>query len=442
LYTSDTYSPYREVNLRYIDSLIKRNPGLVDAAIRMHQAGEIPPNTYLLDLDAHRKNARAIVSEARKNKVSNYFMSKQIGRNPIICHAVIQEGMDGIVAVEAQEAKSLHRYGIRIGHVGHLVQSPVHDIDYILSMRPEVWTVYSLENAKVVSDRARKTNRTQNLLVQPIGKDDLFFDTMTGGIPEEKLVDAVRRINDFPNVRVVGTTSFPCMMYDVGLKRVRPISNFHTAVRAAKRLQSELGIEITQVNVPAHSHASTMKIIAENGGTHGEPGTGVSGASPWQIFEEQPEIPAFVYVTEVSHRLGDKLYVHGGGMDFPGGGYGIFPDGSVWNTGTDIQMQAMVGSSLSGASSNRLKAKHPGQDPFNYNLTLFPGEHEFPVGDTVVYGFSLPQVFTTRAWHAVVNGIEDNNPVLLGIFDQANNLVDKNGHLLGEKAVVELLSKI
>ena len=439
MYTSAAFdSLTRDISIRYMDNLIRRNPLLIEAAISLHRSHQIPPNTYLLDLDAHQKNARAITREAERYGVSNYFMSKQIGRNPIVCRAVINEGIKGVVAVESQEARSLHRYGVKIGHVGHLVQIPLCDTEYVMSMEPEVWTVYNYENAVTVSKIAEKKRRVQNLLVQPVAKDDLMFATMTGGIEEEKFVEEVKKIAQLTSVKVVGTTSFPCLMYDLGQHKVRPISNFYTAVRAAGRLQSELGLEVKQINVPGHSEAATMEIIAKNGGTHGEPGSGVSGGLPWQVFEDQPEIPAFVYVTEVSHSLGNRLFVHGGGMNFPGGGYGVFPDGSLWVSGTDIAMDTLVGSSR--GTAKRVKAKFPGSDPFNYNLTLFPdSEQSFIVGDTVVYGFSLPQIFTTRAWHAVVAGVQQNNPRLLGIFDQGNNLVDSHGHLLGEEKVKEIL---
>lgn len=426
-----------------MDTLVKRNPGLIDAAIRLHQSGQIPPNTYLLDLDAHRRNARAVAREAKKNKVSLYYMSKQVGRNPLICKAVLSEGFRGVVAVEVQCANSLHRYGIRIGHVGHLVQPPVHDIDYVLGMNPEVWTVYSVDNARVLSERAQKLGRVQNVLVQPVARKDLFFDTMSGGIPEENIVEEVKKIMKLPGVKVVGTTSFPCLLYNLATRKVEPISNFHTVVRAGERLEKELGLKITQINVPGTNHASNMKVIAENGGTHAEPGNGVSGTNTEHVFDEDaPEIPAFTYISEVSHRLGDKLYTQGGGMSFSGGGWGLYPDGKLWVGGTDIAMDALVGSSVKQAISNRVKAKYPGMDPFNYNLTLFPGARNFSVGDTVLFGFCVLQIFVTRAWHAVVEGVEDNNPRLLGIFDQGNNLVDRHGRLLGEKAVRSLLEKI
>jgi predicted amino acid racemase len=426
-----------------MDSLVKRNPGLVEAAVMLHQSGQIPPNTYLFDLDAHRKNARVIVREAKKNGISLYYMSKQVGRNPLVCKAVLGEGFRGVVAVEVQCANSLHRYGIRIGHVGHLVQPPAHDIEYVLGMDPEVWTVYSLENATLVSRRAEKMGRVQKVLVQPVAGTDLFFDTMSGGIPEENIVEEVRKINALPGVKVVGTTSFPCLLYSLATRKVEPISNFHTVVRVAERLQKELGIEVSQINAPGNNYASNMKLIAENGGTQAEPGNGVSGANSEHVFDaEQPEIPAFTYVSEVSHQLGEKLYTQGGGMSHSGGGWGTFPDGKLWVGGTDIAMDAIVGSSPKQAIANRVEAKYPGMDPFNYNLTLFPGKRHFSVGDTVLFGFCVLQVFVTRAWHAVVEGIEDDNPRLLGIFDQGDNLIDRHGRPLGDKAALKLLDGV
>jgi predicted amino acid racemase len=431
----------KDVNVRYLDAVIRRNPGLIDAAIQFHRSGQIPPNTYLLDLDAFRANARATSEEARRHSVSLYYMTKQIGRNPLIADGVVKEGFRGVVCVDVQCAKTLHRYGVTIGHVGHLVQIPAGDIDYVLDMEPEVWTVYGVENAKLISKRAEKRNKKQKLLVQPVGAHDLFFECMAGGIPEADVVKAVAEINDLPGVEVVGTTSFPCLMFDTVHMDVRPISNFHTAVKAARELEEKLGIEISQINVPGSTGASTMKTISAAGGTHGEPGTSVCGANASQLFTEEPEIPGFVYVTEVSHTLGEKLYLHGGGLAHAGGGYGTYDD-KFWVGGPGLDMQALVGNSFDSAVANRVRAKPPIADPFNYNLTLLPEGRTYHAGDTAVYGFSSPQIFTTRGWHAVVEGVKENRPRLLGIFDQGDNLIDRHGRLLGEKAVKDIIEKI
>jgi predicted amino acid racemase len=431
----------KDVNDNYLRSLIRRNPALIEAAVSFHQRGEIPPNTYVLDLDTHRRNGKATTDEAAKFGIALYFMSKAIGWNPIVTKSVIDQGFLGAVAVESQGAKVLHKHGIKVSHVGHLVQIPVHDIDYILSMEPEVWTVYSVENARAVSEVARRRGRIQNLLIRPVGREDIFYETMSGGIPENQVVDAVKKINSFEGVRVVGTTSFPCMLYDVGKRKIVVVPNFETAVRAARTLESQLGMEITQINTPGNNNLSAMKIIAENGGTHGEPGVGVSGANTLNAMTEQVEIPAFVYVSEISHWLNEKLYAHGGGLNVPGGGWGLYPDGSLWGGGNSINLSALVGSTSASAISNVVKVKNPGKDPHNYNITLLPEDKKFSVGDAVIFGFVPPQVFVSRAWHVVVSGLEDNNPQLVGIFDQGNNLIDKHGHLLGNDALNSLMKK-
>jgi hypothetical protein len=147
-------------------------------------------------------------------------------------------------------------------------------------------------------------------------------------------------------------------------------------------------------------------------------------------------------VTEVSHLLGDKVYAHGGGMAFPGGGWGLLPDGTLWEGGNSIAMDALVGRDLASGRSTRLRSVLSSADPFNYNLPLELGGKTAAVGDTVAYGFITPQVFVSRGWNAVVEGISDNNPRLLGVFDQGGHLVDSKGRPLGEKAVEDILQKV
>ncbi|HUW10604.1 MAG TPA: hypothetical protein VM537_12805, partial [Anaerolineae bacterium] len=43
---------------------------------------EVPPNSYLLDLDAIQENARLIKQAADRAGLSVYPMTKQVGRNP------------------------------------------------------------------------------------------------------------------------------------------------------------------------------------------------------------------------------------------------------------------------------------------------------------------------------------------------------------------------
>lgn len=50
----------------YLQRLIERNPRLMEIAIKLHQDGRIPPNTWLIDLDAIAENARALSAEASR----------------------------------------------------------------------------------------------------------------------------------------------------------------------------------------------------------------------------------------------------------------------------------------------------------------------------------------------------------------------------------------
>ena len=42
----------------FLEALRRRNPGLIEQAIALHQAGAIPANSYVIDLDAVTGNAK------------------------------------------------------------------------------------------------------------------------------------------------------------------------------------------------------------------------------------------------------------------------------------------------------------------------------------------------------------------------------------------------
>ena len=58
----------------------------------------------------------------------------------------------------------------------------------------------------------------------------------------------------------------------------------------------------------------SQMMIAAAGGTHGEPGHGLTGTTPYHAgHPDAEERPGYLYVSEVSHNLGDKAYCYGGG---------------------------------------------------------------------------------------------------------------------------------
>jgi len=86
-------------NVRYLDTVVQKNPNLIEFAAELHQQNLVPVNTFVMDLDAHVHNAKSMITEARRFGIKLYYMSKQIARNPIITQAVLNTGFEGVVTV-------------------------------------------------------------------------------------------------------------------------------------------------------------------------------------------------------------------------------------------------------------------------------------------------------------------------------------------------------
>ena len=104
---------------------LDRNPAMLDAAIRLHQEGAIPPSTHLIDLDAVANNASVIAEAARRFNLMAFAMTKQDGHEPHMTRLVLDRGFDGVTAVEAMQAFRIHRYDFPLANVGHTSHCPV-----------------------------------------------------------------------------------------------------------------------------------------------------------------------------------------------------------------------------------------------------------------------------------------------------------------------------
>ena len=428
----------------FLDLHARRNPGLIRVAVELHQSGQIPPNVVVMDLDAIKQNAIVERKEADRFGVSNYFMTKEFGRNPLVSKTISDNGIEKAVAIDIEEVKCLHRYGIPVGHVGHLSQVPTGDIEYVVGeVSPEVITVFSVEKAKQISDVAAKLGKSQDLLIRVVGKGDFFYPYQHGGIPAERVVELAHKIGEFRNIRIVGVTSFPCTRYNILRQRVEPVSNLSTILKAAAKLQEENKMEIKQVNAPGDTSAPVMEILADavksyGYPAYGEPGNGLTGTTPWHYFADLPELPAWVYVSEVSHLYGNNAYAYGGGLSGANLMLGFWTD--IFH---QFYMYAFVGRDPDTIVQRKVLAEPAGY--IDYYGTLVPGQFgdvEMAVGDTVVYGFRI-QVFASRAKVAVVKGIQKGKPELLGIFDRCGNMLDKKTETpLNVEHVRETMSKI
>jgi len=432
----------------FLENTIKYNPKLIQEAVRLHQAGRIPANTYLVDLDMVKRNARIMKKEADRYHIKLYFMSKQFNRNPLISHAIVKSGIPSAVAVETQGAKNLNRYGVPVGHVGHLVPIPKSEIEDILDMNPEVITIYGVEKAKQISEIAQKKDKVQDILLRIRDKDDIIWPNEEGGFSLNDIEKVYLEIIKYKGVRVSGLVSFPMFLYCEKTGKGQPTPNFFSVMLASKKLE-KLGANIKQINSPGDTSTKMIKIISENGGTHGEPGHGLIGTTPWHFYEKLPELPSMVYVNEISHFYGSKAYVFGGGfyVCYVSGANGFYYNFRKKNY--NWVPNALVGNSQENIFDKRVPVISESFLGHSYHATdyiseLYPEPGcELKVGDTVIYGFRA-QVFVTRSYVAVVKGIQSGDPKLFGVFDRANNLLDEKLYPIknGEEKVWELINQV
>jgi predicted amino acid racemase len=410
----------------FLERIRQRNPQLVRAATKLHQEGKIPANTWAIDLDVIAENAAILAQAARQHGLYTYVMTKQYARNPMVTRVAVARGLGAAVAVDVQCAKMLHRYGLPIGHVGHLNQIPRHEIAGVLAMKPEVFTVFSVEAAEAVSGEAVRRKSVQPILLRVVGDGDVFFEGQEGGVPEEELEATARRIAGLRGVRIVGTVSFPCIRYNPTRDViVEPTPNMRTIVRAAKRLK-ELGFEISQINAPGNTSSETFKMIAEAGGTHAEPGHGLLGTTPNHAFRDGlPERPSYVYVTEVSHFVGGEAYCFGGGF---------------WS---DIYDPTFVSNALVGRDPDsivdRLVKSVPSKPIIDYHGVL-ASRVGISIGDTVLFGFRT-QMQMTRSQVAVLQGVQSGQPAVVGLFDHAGTMIDPGRVPVGMKEAKERIAR-
>jgi predicted amino acid racemase len=376
----------------FVDSLARRNPKLIEAALELHARGEIPPATFVVDLEQVDRNAGLLAERAASAGIGLYFMSKQLGRNPVIASRVA-ESIPSAVAVELDEALVLDRVGVRIGHLGHLVQVPSHSVDLALSLQPEVVTTFSVEKAEQLAAAARRIGREQAVLLRVRGPNDRFYAGQEGGIGIADLERAWATIDGLEGLRAVGVTSFPA--FELSDREFAPTPNMET-LRAAASLLG--GVE--QVNAPGHTSAAVLPLLRRAGATQGEPGHALTGTTPLAAQRDTEEVPACCMVTEVSHLEDDRIAVFGG---------------AFYNRGN-----CLTGILDHGGTRRRLRACEFPTAAIDYYRHLRRDGATAAVGDPVLFAFRF-QAFTSRAKVAAVAGVAKEQPELLGLHDGLGN---------------------
>ena len=172
----------------FLDTLMRRNPAFIEAAMSLHQQGKIPANSYVLDLDTVEHNAKTFSETATKLGLKTFAMTKQVARHSGFCQALIRGGIARSVAVDMDCAVACHRAGLKTGHLGHLVQVPRGGVDYAASqIQPDYWTVFSHDKAKEAAEAAAKAGRVQNILARIQTQGDTFYRGHEGGFAAEDI---------------------------------------------------------------------------------------------------------------------------------------------------------------------------------------------------------------------------------------------------------------
>ncbi|MCJ7873913.1 alanine racemase [Phaeobacter sp. J2-8] len=395
----------------FLDVLMRRNPGFVEAAMALHQSGAIPPNSYVLDLDAVEANARIFTTEAAKHGLKTFAMTKQVGRHSGFCQAVMRGGIDRSVAVDMECAIACHRAGLKTGHLGHLVQVPGGDADFAAAqLQPDYWTVFSDDKAREAAEAAARAGRVQNLLARVQTEGDTFYRGHEGGFAASDICAVAERMDALDGGRFAGITTFPALLFDLERRKVRPTPNLTTLATTSEALAAA-GRGDIEINAPGTNSTVLLSALAEAGATQCEPGNALHGTTPLHAVEDLPEDPAVLYLTEVSHHHGGNAFCFGGGLYIDP----VFPK---------YEVRALVSSEPTSAATALAPVEIPDYSAIDYyGMIDATGSVKPKTGDTVVFGFR-GQAFVTRANIVGVSGVSTGAPRVTTIENIFGQRVD------------------
>lgn len=398
----------------FLDVLRRRNPRFIEATIALHQQGKLPPNTYVLDLDAVERNARLFTAVANRLGMKTFAMTKQVGRNSGFCQAVMRGGIDRSVAVDMTCARACTRAGLKTGHLGHLVQVSRFEAAMAANrLQPDYWTVFSEEKAAEAATASYHAGRTQNLLARIQTQGDIFYRGHEGGFQAEDIVSVAGQIDDLNGAHFSGITTFPALLFDHESGKVLPTPNLTTLSLTAELL-AKSGRRDIEINAPGTTSSVVLTALAQAGATQCEPGNGLHGTTPLHAIEDLPEDPAVLYLSEVSHCHGDSAYCFGGGLYIDP----VFPDYDV---------RAIVADTPTVSASAMARVEIPPPSAIDYYGMIDWSASTHPkIGDSVIFGFR-GQAFVTRAFTAGISGVSIGQPKVETIENSFGEAQDWQG---------------
>ncbi len=399
----------------FLQTLLRRNHRFVEAAVELHQAGRIPANSCVLDLDAIETNTSGLCAEARRLGLTVYAMTKQIGRAPSALSAMVSGGVDGFVAVDMPCARPVVRGGHNLGHLGHLVQVPRAETDEAAEMAPDYWTIFSANKAAEAAAAARRAGRVQRLLVRVFDEGDTFYPGHEGGVSLAELPDMIDRVSRLDGADFAGLTTFPALLFDSDSGGARLTPNVETLARAADIARSHPACPQTlAINAPGTTSTEVLEMLADAGATQVEPGHGLTGTTPLHAVRDLPEQPAVLYLSEVAH-------VHQGVPLCFGGGLYIDP---VFG---DYQVRAVVAHEPSEVATPPIPVDMPDPAAIDYYAPMHPeAQRTVSEGATVIFGFRV-QAFVTRNFVVGLSGVSAGRARVAGVCNGFGDEVDFGG---------------
>ncbi|WP_311678758.1 alanine racemase [Sneathia vaginalis] len=371
----------------FLKRLLDTNKAFVDASLNLYKKGLILPDSYCIDVDMFLENAKNILNEAKKYNINLFYMLKQVGRNPYLAKKLEDLGYKGAVCVDFKEVEVMMKNNLKLCNIGHLVQIPKNMLSRVIEYGVEIITVYSYDMIKEISNIALSLNKTQDIMLRILDENSEIYPGQEAGFSVNEVKELIPKLKDLKGVKLNGITSFPCFLYSPDEKCIKETNNLFSVLEVNEFLKKQ-NLYVKHINLPSVSTVENIKKIYSYGGTDAEPGHALTGTTPLNI-DSGIEIPAYLYISEISHVFKNNSYFYGGGY---------YPRGHMKHGYIDNKI----------VNVNNFNATN-----IDYYLSL---EGKYNIFDPIILCFRT-QMFVTRSDIVLIEGIHSNNIHIVGIYN-------------------------
>ncbi|WP_288862786.1 alanine racemase [uncultured Sneathia sp.] len=371
----------------FLKRLLDTNKAFVDASLDLYKKGLILPDSYCIDVDMFLENAKNILNEAKKYNINLFYMLKQVGRNPYLAKKLEDLGYKGAVCVDFKEVEVMMKNNLKLCNIGHLVQIPKNMLSRVIEYGVEIITVYSYDMIKEISNIALSLNKTQDIMLRILDENSEIYPGQEAGFSVNEVKELIPKLKNLKGVKLNGITSFPCFLYSPDEKCIKETNNLFSVLEVNEFLKKQ-NLYVKHINLPSVSTVENIKKIYSYGGTDAEPGHALTGTTPLNI-DSGIEIPAYLYISEISHVFKNNSYFYGGGY---------YPRGHMKHGYIDNKI----------VNVNNFNATN-----IDYYLSL---EGKYNIFDPIILCFRT-QMFVTRSDIVLIEGIHSNNIHIVGIYN-------------------------